>query len=76
MGYEQLCPSGAVSARTVAEERHSLRQIAILDLDPPAIDRSLCPPVRKTLLGREGEQLCSLLIQRYIVSDEPKRYRA
>src|SRR6478752_84096 len=50
--YEQLRPTGAISGQTASQQRHSLRQIAIFDLDPAAIDRSLRLPVRETLRGR------------------------
>ena len=64
MGHPRLRPGGAVSGRTAAQERYPLDHIAILDLDPPAIDRSLRTPVGETLLGRHRNQLVCPLIQR------------
>ena len=62
MGHPRLRPGGPVSRRTAARERHPLRNIAIFDLDPPAVDRSLRTPQGETLLGRHRYQLVRRLI--------------
>jgi hypothetical protein len=76
MGHPQLRPGGAVSGRTGAQETYPLRHIAIFDLDPAAIDRSLRTPERETLLGRHRNQLVYPPIQGCVVSDETKRHGA
>jgi hypothetical protein len=76
MGHKHLRPGGAVSRRTATQERHSLRHITILDLDPPAKDRSLRTPEGETLLGRHRNQLVCPLIQRCVVSDEREQNSA
>src|SRR5271169_302673 len=73
MGHPLLRSGGAVSDRSAAQKRYPLCHIAIFDLDPPAIYRSLRAPVRKSMLSRERDQLGSPLIQGYVVSGEPKR---
>src|SRR5271155_3460529 len=45
MGHPRLRSSGAVSDRTTAQQRYRLRHIAVLDLGPAAIDRSVRAPV-------------------------------
>ena len=72
IGHPYPCPGGAVSGRTAAQERYTLGHIAILDLDPPAIDRSHRTPEGETLLGRHRNQLVCPLIQGCVVSDEQK----
>ena len=76
MGYPHLRPGGAVSRRTAAQERYPLRHIAILDLDPSAIDRSLRTPKGETLLGRHRNQLVCPLTQGCVISDERKQQGA
>src|SRR5216683_1900375 len=73
MGHPQLRPGGAVSRRTAAQERYSLCYIAILDLDPAAIDRSLRTPVSETLLGRHPDRLVRPLIQGRILAEKRKQ---
>ena len=63
IGHPRFRPGGAVSARTAAQQRHSLRHIAIFDLDPAAKDRSQRTPEGETLLGRHRNQLVCPLIQ-------------
>ena len=63
IGHPQLRTGGAERGRTAAQERYPLRHITILDLDPPAIDRTQRAPVRETLLGRHRNQLVCPLIQ-------------
>src|ERR1700730_1483108 len=73
MGHPHFGPGGAVSRRTVAHQRYSLRYIAILDLDPAAKDGSHRTPERETLLGCHGNELVCPLTQGYVVSDERKQ---
>ena len=46
-GASNLRPGGTESGQTAAQERYPLRHIAILDLDPAAIDRSHRTPEGK-----------------------------
>jgi hypothetical protein len=71
--HPHLQPGGAVSRRTAAQDRYPLCHIAILDLDPPVIDRPLRTPVRETLLSRDRNQLVRPPIQGYVISDQRKQ---
>src|SRR5580704_12263023 len=70
MGHPQLRPGGAECDRTAAQERRSLRDITIFDLDPPTMDGSHRTPGGDTVLGRHSNQPVSPLIQSRVVSDE------
>jgi hypothetical protein len=50
------------SSRTAMQERHSLRHLSVVDLDPAAIDRSERAPLGETLFGRYREELVCLLV--------------
>ena len=73
MWHPQLRPGGSISARTAAQQRYPLRHIAILEVDPPAIDDSLRTPEGETLLGCHRNKLVRPLIQGCVVSDERKQ---
>ena len=73
-GHPQLGPGGVVSRRTAAEKRYPLRHIAILGLEPAAIDRSHRDP--EWLLDRHCNQLVYPLAEDCVLSDERKRYGA
>jgi len=73
MGRPRLRPGGTESARTVAEERHSLGQIAILDRDPAAKDRCIRAPLGKTLLSRHRNQLVYPVAVNSVISHERKQ---
>ena len=73
MGHPRLRPGRAVSAQTAAQERYPFRRIAIFDLNPPAMNRSLRTKARETLLGCNRNQLVRSLIQSCFVSDERKQ---
>ena len=70
MGHEHHSASGAVSARTAAQERYALRHTAIFDLGPPAIDSPHRTPEGKTLLGGHRDDLVRPLFQSCVVSDQ------
>src|SRR6516225_7966569 len=57
MRRPQLRPGGPKSGRTTAHERQSIRNIAIIDLGPAAIDRSHPTPVGEALLAGDRSQL-------------------
>src|SRR6516165_6371998 len=76
MGYQELRPTGTIRGQTALQQRHCLREIAVFDLDPAAIDRSLRTPVGETLFGCQRKQLAYPLIQHRVVSDKPKQSRA
>jgi hypothetical protein len=73
MGQHRLRPGGAESGQTAAQKRYPLRHIAILDLDPPAIDRAPRTLEGKTILGRHRNELVCPLIQDCVVSDQAKQ---
>src|SRR5215469_12343156 len=73
MRYDQLRSTVAIGGGTASQQRHSLCQFAIFDLDPPAIDLPLSAPKRETLLGRHRNQLVCTLTQGRVVSDERKQ---
>jgi hypothetical protein len=76
MGHRALCPGGAVSRRTFAQQRYPFDHIAIFCFDPSAVDRARRTPSRETLLGRDLDQLARPAIQSFVVSDKRKQYRA
>src|SRR5260370_39898279 len=74
MGYQQFRPAGAIRRRTAAQKRYPLRHIAILCLDPAAIDRSERTPLGTTLLGRHRNQLVYALIQVSVITADREPY--
>src|SRR6516165_780981 len=70
IGHVQLRPGCAVSRRTAAQERYSLRNIAFFYLDPATKDRSQCAPERETLLVRYRNELVCPLTEDCIISIE------
>ena len=73
MGHQLLRPGGAERFPTAAQERYPRSYIAIFDLAPTAIDRSLRAVVGETLLGRQCNQLVHPPGGDRIVSGERKR---
>src|SRR5215472_5908895 len=69
----QRCASGAISDRTVVQQRYPLRHIAIFDPDPPAINASERAPLGETLLGRHCNQLVCPLTEDRVVPEERKQ---
>jgi hypothetical protein len=68
VGHEHLRPGGAVSRRTAAHKRYPLDDIAILGLDPAAIDRTERTPLRESLLGRQRDQVFYKMIQVSVIA--------
>src|ERR1700726_1622957 len=70
IGHIQLRPGSAISRRTAAQKRYSLRYIAFFYLDPAAKDRSQCAPEREALLVRYCNQLVCPLTEDCVISIE------
>ena len=70
--HVSLRPSRAVSSRTAAQKTQSLHHIAVSELDPPVIDRSLCTPMGETLRCGYRCELVHPLSKDGVVSKERK----
>src|SRR5215472_16251788 len=76
IGYPHLRTGIAISCQTAVYERYPFRHIAVVDLNPPAVDRSYRVPPRNTLLDRHCHQLVCPLIQGSVVADEREQHGA
>ena len=74
MGHQQFIPVGAIGRRTAAQKRYPLEDIAILGLDPAAIDRSERSPLRESLLGRHRDQVLYKIIQVSVIAGNREPY--
>src|SRR5262249_12711786 len=74
--YPSLCTSGAVNARTAAQQRYALCHIAGDALAPPAINSTESRIERETLLGCRSNQLARPVIQYRGISVKGKQSAA
>jgi len=70
MGHQQLIPVVAIGRQAAAQQRYPFDHIAILGLDPAAIDRAEGTPLRESLLGRHREQVFYKIIQVPVIAGD------